>query len=172
MDDAWLDKFISDGVARDRTSVAAAKAALGPREKKAKTKSRGKPEAKVSVAVRSFIRYAMPSAFWFTITNETQGSDHEKHHLFARKAAGVVSGVPDLCVMWPGGGIAWLELKAGKNTASVQQNAIHAVMRECGQRVYVVWSADDAERALRDAGAPLRATTGWRIAAPVGPLAR
>jgi len=160
-----------------RRGVAAIKAKMrAPREprkpKPAKRVKRGKPEAKVSVAVRQFIRRAVPKAFWFTIPNETQGSKNEKHHLLARKAAGVVSGVPDLCVMWPGGGIAWLELKAGKNTASVQQNDIHAVMRDCGQKVYVVWSADDAELALRDAGAPLTGSTGLRMAVPVEPLAR
>lgn len=121
-----------------------------------KPKRRGKQEEIVSVAIRTFIRHALPGAFVFHIPNETGGSRNVKMHLIRRKEQGVVSGVPDLCVTWPGGGIAWIEVKAPGERASDRQREIHAILRDCGQVVGVADSVEAAEAILREAGAPLR----------------
>lgn len=148
---------LNDMLARQGKTWLAQKTAKRAPVVEPKTKRRGKPEEIVSVAIRSFIRYALPAAFVFHIPNETGGSRNVKMHLIRRKEQGVVSGVPDLCVTWPGGGIAWIEVKAPGMGPSDQQRFIHGIMADQGQHVGVADSVEAAERILRAAGAPLLA---------------
>ena len=70
------------------------------------------------------------------------------------KAMGVVSGVPDLIISWPGT-IAAIELKAGKGSASGAQLEVQERMKAIGWHVYEVRSLDQFQLVLRNLGAPI-----------------
>ena len=70
------------------------------------------------------------------------------------KAMGVVAGVPDLIIAWPGI-IAAIELKAGKGSASEAQLEVQERMKAIGWHVYEVRSLDQFQLVLRNLGAPI-----------------
>ena len=50
------------------------------------------------------------------------------------------AGAPDRVVMFPGGVLAWVELKTTVGKISPIQQREHALLQAMGQRVEVVWS--------------------------------
>lgn len=67
----------------------------------------------------------------------------------AFKAMGVRSGVPDL-IVWTGEGHSFgVELKAGRGKESDAQILFRSTLETLGHRVYVCWSVDEVEAALR-----------------------
>jgi hypothetical protein len=70
------------------------------------------------------------------------------------KAIGVLAGVPDLIIAWPGT-IAAVELKAGKGRASEDQIEVQARMSAIGWHVSEVRSLDQLQLLLRNLGAPI-----------------
>lgn len=72
------------------------------------------------------------------------------------KGDGVKAGFPDLIFVWRGG-IAFIEVKRPKNsTLSVEQRAVHEILRNMGWAVGIAKSADDAHAFLKDCGAPCK----------------
>lgn len=119
-------------------------------------RKRGKPELLVQRAVIRFAKECVRGGWAFHVDSGTGGSrGNASHHKLARARAGVVSGVPDLFVCWPGGGSCWLEVKAPDGKPTDQQLHIHSVLRACDQYVAVVSSVAEAEAALRSFGAPV-----------------
>lgn len=56
------------------------------------------------------------------------------------------AGMPDRLVLLPGGVVAWCETKKPKGgELSAVQLYRHKELRALGQRVYVVWTAEDAD---------------------------
>jgi len=70
------------------------------------------------------------------------------------KAIGVLAGVPDLIIAWPGT-IAAVELKAGKGRVSEDQIEVQARMSAIGWHVFEVRSLDQLQLILRNLGAPI-----------------
>ena len=67
----------------------------------------------------------------------------------AAKAAGSVSGFPDLTVLMPGAGIVvFLEVKSAKGRVSPVQKALHERMALHGHQVAVVRSPEEALEVL------------------------
>lgn len=67
----------------------------------------------------------------------------------AFRAMGVRSGVPDLIIWTPEGHSFAVELKAGKGTPSDAQILWKSTLESLGHRVYVAWSLQEVEAALR-----------------------
>ena len=76
-----------------------------------------------------------------------------------RKAMGVRTGFPDLCVMWPGG-FAGLELKAPPPAKVDKSDPDQLAWRDrfdaCGWPWAMCRTFDEVEAFLRDIGVPLR----------------
>lgn len=132
---------------------------LSPRPAKP-TKKRGNPERMAQVQVVSYLRRALPDGnVVFSIVNEQKG-DGDKYQRArfgnARKASGVVTGVPDLCVIAPGYPVVWIEMKSAVGRLSDMQRHIHDKLRKAGQIVGVARSIEDAVAIMDQAGIPLR----------------
>lgn len=67
----------------------------------------------------------------------------------AFRAMGVRSGVPDLIIWTPEGHSFAIELKAGRGSLSDAQVLFRSTLESLGHRVYVAWSLDEVEAALR-----------------------
>lgn len=67
----------------------------------------------------------------------------------AFRAMGVRSGVPDLIVWTPEGHSFGVELKAGRGKESDAQVLFRSTLESLGHRVYVCWSIEEVEAALR-----------------------
>jgi len=65
------------------------------------------------------------------------------------KALGVRSGVPDLIVWTDRGHSFDIELKAGRGRESDAQVLFRSTLESLGHRVYVCWSLQEVEAALR-----------------------
>lgn len=69
------------------------------------------------------------------------------------KAEGLQAGVADLCIMLPGGKVAWLEMKAGKGRQSIAQKGFEAKCQRLGHPYALARTLDEAAAALRKWGA-------------------
>lgn len=74
------------------------------------------------------------------------GGQRSKATAARLKAAGVKSGVPDLCLPYPCGDYhgLYIELKVGRNKPSANQNAWLDYLDGAGYCVRVCWGADEA----------------------------
>ncbi len=72
----------------------------------------------------------------------------------ARKlqAEGVKRGVPDIFLAYPWGGLhgLWIEMKAGKNKPTPDQEAWHYRLRARGYQVKVCYSAQEAQKVIME----------------------
>lgn len=65
------------------------------------------------------------------------------------KAEGVVSGVPDLCIVLNDARVLWVEMKRVKSSKlSPEQKTIHANYEELGHTVIVGYGATDASKKI------------------------
>ena len=69
------------------------------------------------------------------------------------KAEGLQSGVADLCIMLPGGKVAWLELKTDRGRQSLAQKGFEAKCKRLGHPYALVRTLDEAIEALTHWGA-------------------
>lgn len=87
--------------------------------------------------------------FWYHPPNSiyTSKSQAGKH-----KAAGMKAGVPDCCLVLPGGVASFIELKYGKNGLSQPQSDVRKAVQELGSLYFVIKSNSvmDAVAQLRD----------------------
>ena len=118
------------------------------------------PEQQFQVALVDFLRRCLaPPAQVFSVPNggllpgTTQRERDRAGQL--RNAMGLHKGVPDLCIMWPGG-FGYLELKAPKGALSDDQKAFRNACHLCRARWAQVRSMELAEGVLRDWGVPMR----------------
>ena len=65
------------------------------------------------------------------------------------KTQGVLAGVPDLCIVMPGGEIIWVEMKALKGTVSPFQRSLHEHFDALGHEPIIAYSAEEALAKLR-----------------------
>lgn len=103
----------------------------------------------------AFLRVALPvDAYWTAIdggraTGRTIGA--------MRKRRGIKAGIPDFLIVWRGITL-WIERKVRGRSVSDDQVITHKMLRENGHIIAVAYHTEDVERALLDAGIPLRAT--------------
>ena len=64
------------------------------------------------------------------------------------KAEGLQSGVADLCIMLPGGRVAWLELKTDKGRQSIAQKGFEAKCKRLDHPYALARTLDEAIAAL------------------------
>jgi hypothetical protein len=133
---------------------------LDPKPAKKSTKKRGNPERLLQVQVVSYLRRALPDGnIVFSIENERHATGKgfvAARFQAARKASGIVSGIPDLCCIIPGYPCVWIEMKAERGRLSDNQHHAHERMRKAGQIVGVARSIEDAVAIMDEAGVPLR----------------
>lgn len=108
------------------------------------------PEHKVQVAIIKWLRTVMPKAMIQHCRNEH--NKRGKAGLIAaqmQKAAGVMSGFPDLIVL-PDADVGpfFLEVKAPKGRVSSVQEQVHGMLDARGYPVAVVRSIDDVRDLL------------------------
>ena len=65
------------------------------------------------------------------------------------KTQGVLAGVPDLCLVMPGGEIIWIEMKAVGGRVSPFQQSLHAHFDALGHEPVIAYSAEEALAKLR-----------------------
>ncbi|MDQ1077986.1 VRR-NUC domain-containing protein [Pseudoroseomonas cervicalis] len=124
-------------------------------------KKRGNPERLAQVQVVSYLRRALPDgSIVFAIPNEQKASGPGKfagaRFGQARKAAGVLTGMPDVCCVVPGRVTVWIEMKSKVGRATDAQLAMHERLRRAGHVVGIVRSIEDAAALMDRAGVPLR----------------
>jgi len=110
------------------------------------------PEAKIQIAIIKWLRAVMPKVMIQHCKNE-----HYKRGTAGKiagsmnKAAGVMSGFPDLiCLTYAGA--FFLEVKTPKGRVSPVQSQVHDMLRERGFSVGVVRSIDDVRDFLKAEG--------------------
>lgn len=114
-------------------------------------------EEAVHRQVVSYLRVALPSPwlFWHT----ANGMGRSKAEAGILKALGVRAGIPDLILIGPERRMICIEFKAPKPARSslspAQKDTINA-LGELGVPTIIVRSLDEAERALRELGVPLK----------------
>lgn len=119
-------------------------------------------ERAAAVAVLRWAQLVLPAgSLVAAIRNEEQprGSDPRARARFhaARKAAGILPGMPDLVALMPEGRTVFIEMKADKGgVLSLAQQGVHDRLRSLGHQVIVATSIDTARGGLRAAGVTLR----------------
>lgn len=111
-------------------------------------------ELPVHTAVLGYLRTVLPDAIVFHPANQGHGRSARQGGVL--KAMGVVSGIPDLGVMLPGGRAIWFEVKAPKGRRSDTQFALHLRMESLGHHCATVSSIEEVRNTLRALGIPTR----------------
>jgi hypothetical protein len=70
-----------------------------------------------------------------------------KHGAF-RKAMGMVAGVSDLCLVWPGGVVVFVEIKGPTGAQSATQKAWQKLVEAYGCRYHIVRSLEEFKAML------------------------
>lgn len=102
----------------------------------APARKRGSPERGLHITVAAFLRRALPPEI---LAWHTPNGEHRDPRTAAKlKAFGTLAGVPDLCILLPGGRLAMIELKAPKGAMTPGQRefrgkalALGALYAEC-----------------------------------------
>ena len=125
-------------------------------------RKRRAPERVAQRSVVSWLRIVLPTgSIVAAVTNEDRGraADPMSRARYgqARKAVGVTTGFPDLCILLPGPRTVFLEMKAPKTgRLSEAQIDVHARLRRLGHAVGVATSIDEARDLLRQWGVALK----------------
>jgi hypothetical protein len=96
-------------------------------------------------AIVDFVRTVAPTCFLFSIPN---GGERTASYGQLLKLTGMVAGVPDLCLIAPGGMARFLEVKADKGELSKDQKAVINRFISMQVQYAVVRSIDDVRVAL------------------------
>lgn len=100
-----------------------------------------RPEQEIQRQVFAHIKArAYPGVFAFHVPNGVHSSVRTG---LAMKAAGLIAGVPDICVIHRATS-HFLELKAGHNKPTHQQKRVMDMLQLAGARVAVAYSLDEA----------------------------
>lgn len=104
------------------------------------------PEAALHVSVIEWLtRFGKPGLIWFHPANERRCSPRQGAHL---KRLGVRAGVPDICLVRPGGAAAYLELKSTNGRQTPEQLAFEQLCKANGCPYSVARTIDEAISAL------------------------
>lgn len=106
------------------------------------------PEDSLQQAVVQYIRLQYPHVLAFHVPN---GGKRGKWEASRLKKQGVLAGVSDILIFWLGGHGA-IELKAGRNTTTPQQDYFGDRWEWAGGHYKVCRSVDEVAAALKDWG--------------------
>jgi len=108
-------------------------------------------EHSLQASVMEYLRFNMhPHAFVFAIPNAGKRSWQTAAKM---KAEGLTAGVADICIMRPGGRVAWLELKIDNEKQSPEQIAFEQTCQRLGHVYCIARTFEDAIEILRRLGA-------------------
>ena len=122
---------------------------------------RANPEREQQVAVLRWLRIVLPKgSLVFAVKNENFGRSEDPmaraRFQMARRAEGVLPGVPDLCALLPGGRVVFVEMKAPTGgVLSLDQQDIHRALRAIGHHVGVATDIETARGVMLAAGVAL-----------------
>ena len=103
-------------------------------------------EHSLQVTVLAYLTYrAKPDVNVIAIPNAARRSLRMGARM---KAEGLQSGVADLCIMLPGGRVAWLELKTDKGRQSIAQKGFEAKCKRLDHPYALARNLDEAITAL------------------------
>ena len=103
-------------------------------------------EHSLQVTVLAYLTYrAKPDVNVIAIPNAARRSLRMGARM---KAEGLQSGVADLCIMLPGGRVAWLELKTTKGRQSIAQKGFEAKCKRLDHPYALARTLDEAIAAL------------------------
>lgn len=102
-------------------------------------------EDQLQRAIVDFIRTVAPTCFLFSIPN---GGERTAAGGQMLKLTGMVAGVPDLCLIEPGGTARFLEVKTDSGALNKAQNAVLDRFMMMGVQYAVVRSIGDVRTAL------------------------
>jgi hypothetical protein len=111
-------------------------------------------EARLQAAIVEWIRAVAPSVLVFAIPNGGYRTPAEAARM---RWTGVLAGVPDLCIVAPGGRVHFIEVKTTTGSLSDAQRAVHDAMVALGTPPAVCRSLEDARRAIAAWDIPTRA---------------
>jgi hypothetical protein len=103
----------------------------------------GNREASLQASIVSWIRI-LPSVFVYAVPN---GHLVTKREAALRRWTGVRAGVPDLCIVHPGGA-CFLECKLGGTKPTPEQAEVMDTLQSLGAPCAVVRSLEEAQQAL------------------------
>jgi hypothetical protein len=103
-------------------------------------------EARIQASVVEWIRVVAPELLAFAVPN---GGYRTLVEAARMRWTGAVPGVPDLCIVAPGGGVHFIEVKTATGRLSGAQRNIHETLAALGTTPAIVRSIDDARAAFR-----------------------
>lgn len=103
-------------------------------------------ESEIQRAIVEYLRAVLPESIVFAVPN---GASRTASGRPANAVAGLLPGIPDLCVLLPRGESVFFEVKSAKGRVSDNQLAIHIKMQPLDHRVAVVRSIDEVRLALK-----------------------
>lgn len=122
-------------------------------------------ENQIHLAIARYLNMVIkrPSRWWtIEVSNQASGKAAMFRQM-ALKARGVVTGTPDIQIIWinpdsdgwgrPELKLIFLEVKAPEGKLTEKQEALHNELREDGHIVEIVRSVEDVEKILRELGA-------------------
>ena len=119
------------------------------------TKPGGAPkplEVDIQQAFRKRLYYTAPRVKAVAVPNAAKRTQWAVRQA---KKEGLATGFPDMLVVWPGAGIAFIEFKRPGGATSDNQDEWHQRLNDMGHRVCVAYSVDQAVEFLRQCGAPV-----------------
>lgn len=121
-------------------------------------------ENQIHLAIARYLNMVIkrPSRWWtIEVSNQASGKAAMFRQI-ALKARGVVTGTPDIQIIWinpdsdgwgrPELKLIFLEVKAPEGKLTEKQEALHNELREDGHEVHVVRSIEDVEKILKELG--------------------
>jgi VRR-NUC domain len=103
-------------------------------------------EARLQAAIVEYVRAVAPDVLVFHVPNGGLRTPAEAARM---RWQGVVAGVPDLCLIAPGGRAFFLEVKTERGSLSSAQRDVHGWLTALGTGPAVVRSIDDVHRAFQ-----------------------
>lgn len=111
-------------------------------------------ESDIERAITDFLNVALPAdAVHFHIPNGGKRGWKAQREM---KAAGLLAGMPDRCVIWKGLAI-FFECKSPRGRLRPEQAIMMERLGRAGAATYIVRSVEDVEETLIAMGIPLRA---------------
>jgi hypothetical protein len=102
-------------------------------------------EARVQAAIVEYIRWCAPQLVVFHPANGGYRTPSEAARF---RWLGVLAGVPDLCLVAPGGRVCFIEVKSASGRLSAEQKVVLEQLTARGAPVAIARSIDDARAAL------------------------
>jgi hypothetical protein len=113
-----------------------------------------RPEEQLHRSVAQLLRTAAPELLWWSTPN--QRGTRKRWEMGVLYALGVKSGVPDICIVLPGGQLGCIELKAKGGALTDSQKAFGQHLKMSGGLWACCRSLDEVIITLEAWGVPLR----------------